>query len=199
MKFSVIIPCFHSEEFVGRAIESVKAQLFQDYELLIVCESEDPASIEAVRKCGVEPIIGVFHSAGASRNAGLDRASGDYILFLDSDDWFMGPDCFTVLDQFTRLRPDILTCGFIFGEHGYTSALGNRGSMYPNVWSRAWRRAYLEKYHIRFPEKSWAEDVEFTQEAFAHQPEHRITDLPFVHYTYPRCGSLTAEKESDNG
>lgn len=199
MKFSVIIPCYHSEEFVGDAIKSVQAQLFHDYELLVICESDDQASIDAVRACNVEPILGSFHSAGASRNAGLDHAKGDFILFLDSDDWFMGPDCFTVLDQFTRFRPDIMTCGFIYGERGYTSACGNGGNMYPNVWSRVWKRAYLEKHHIRFPETSWAEDVAFVQEAFSHQPEHTITDLPFVHYTYPRSGSLTAEKESGNG
>lgn len=198
MKFSVIIPCYHSEEFVGKAIESVKAQLFQDYELLVICERDDFASIEAVNEYGITPIVGEFHSAGASRNAGLDSARGDFILFLDSDDWFMGPDCFTVLDQFTRLMPDILTCGFIYGEHGYVSATGNNGNMFPNVWSRAWRRAYLEKYNIRFPHSSWAEDVAFVQKAFSHQPEHRITDLPFVHYTYPRSGSLTAEKESEH-
>ena len=199
MKFSVIVPCYHSEQFVGEAIGSVKAQLFQDYELIVVCESDDPASIEAVRACGVEPIIGTYHSAGASRNAGLDAAKGEFILFLDSDDWFLGPDCFTVLNQFTQLRPDVMSCGFIYGVHGYTSALGNRGAMYPNVWSRVWRRAFIEKHHIRFPEKSWAEDVAFVEEAFSHKPEHRITDLPFVHYTYPRGGSLTAEKESENG
>ena len=199
MKFSVIIPCYHSEEFVGKAIESVKAQLFQDYEMLVMCESDDQASIEAVKACGVDPVVGDFHSSGAARNAGIDRAAGDFILFLDSDDGFMGPDCFTVLDQFTRLRPDILTCGFIFGVYGYTGALGNRGSMYPNVWSRAWRKAYLDKHNIRFPDTSRDEDVAFVESAFSHQPEHRITDLPFVHYTYPRDGSRMAEKESDKG
>ena len=199
MKFSVIIPCYHSEEFVGEAIKSVKAQLFRDYELLVMCESDDIASIEAVRACGVEPVIGDFHSSGAARNAGIDRAQGYYILFLDSDDWFMGPDCFGILDQFTRINADILTCGFVFGERGYTSALGNRGAMYPNVWSRVWRKAYLDKHNIRFPDTSRDEDVEFVQLAFSFQPEHRITDLPFVHYTYPRAGSRMSEKESENG
>ena len=199
MKFSVIIPCHHSEEFVWKAIESVKTQSFKDYELLVICENEDSKSIEAVRACGVDPIVGVFNSVGASRNAGLDMARGEYILFLDSDDWFMSPDSFAIIDQFTRISLDVLTCGFVFGIHGYTSALGNRGSMYPNVWSRVWRRGFIEKHGIRFPEKSWAEDVEFVQAAFDHNPEHRITDLPFVHYTYPRCGSLTSEKESKNG
>lgn len=199
MKFSVIIPCYHSEEFVGKAIASVKEQLFQDYELLVMCESDDQASIDAVIASGVDPVVGDFRSSGAARNAGLDKACGEYVLFLDSDDWFMGPDCFTVLNQFTRLRLDILTCGFIYGVYGYTSATGNRGSMYPNVWSRAWRREFLNKHNVRFPDTSRDEDVAFVAEAFSHAPEHRITDLPFVHYTYPRDGSRMAEKESENG
>lgn len=198
MKFSVIIPCYHSEEFIATAIKSVKEQLFEDYELLVLCESGDTASIEAVKACGVEPIVDDFGSSGAARNAGIDRAQGEYILFLDSDDWFMGPDCFSILDQFTRIRLDILTCGFIFGVHGYAGPLANRGNMYPNVWSRVWRRQYLIKNKVRFPDSSRDEDVLFVQQAFAYDPEHRVTDLPFVHYTYPREGSRMNEKERES-
>ena len=199
MKFSVIIPCYHSEDFIAEAIKSVQCQLFKDYELLVMCESDDAASIEAVKACGVDPVVGEFRSSGAARNAGIDMAKGTYILFLDSDDWFMGPDCFDILDQFTRIPLDIMTCGFIFGIHGYAGPLANKGCMYPNVWSRVWRRDYLNKHKVRFPDTSRDEDVAFIQDAFSHDPEHRITDLPFVHYTYPREGSRMSEKEQENG
>ena len=69
MKFSVIIPCYHSEDFIAEAIKSVQCQLFKDYELLVMCESDDAASIEAVKACGVDPVVGEFRSSGAARNA----------------------------------------------------------------------------------------------------------------------------------
>ena len=87
IKFSVIIPCYHSEKFIGKAIESVLNQSFTNYELLVMCEKGDTANISAVRDCGIEPIIDDYSSSGAARNAGIDRAEGAYILFLDSDDW----------------------------------------------------------------------------------------------------------------
>ena len=198
VKFSVVIPCYHSEDFIEKAIRSVRDQMYEDYELFILCETDDSASIEAVRRCGEEPVIGDFGSSGAARNAGIDMSKGMYILFLDSDDWYLHPACFSMLDQFTHFAVDILTFGFIFGVHGYRSATGNNGAMFPNVWSRVWRKAFLIKNDIRFPNTSRDEDVVFCQKAFEAHPEHRLTNIPFVYYTYPREGSRMNEKERDS-
>lgn len=197
IKFSVIIPCYHSEDFVSKAIKSVKEQSFTDYELLVMCEKGDDKSIKAVKECGVEPIIDDYGSSGAARNAGIDKAQGEYILFLDSDDWYLHSECFTMLNQFTRLAVDILSFAFIFGIYGYTSTCGNNGAMYPNVWSRVWRKRFLELHDIRFPDVSRDEDVVFCQKAFDANPHHTMTDIPFVYYTYPRDGSRMSEKEKD--
>ena len=196
-KFSVIIPCYHSEEFIGKAIQSVKEQSFSNYELLVMCENGDDKSIEAVRACEVEPYIDDYGSSGAARNAGIEKAQGEYILFLDSDDWYLHSECFAMLNQFTRLAVDILSFAFIFGKYGYTSTRGNNGAMYPNVWSRVWRKAFIDSHDIRFPDTSRDEDVVFCQKAFNSKPLHTMTDIPFVYYTYPREGSRMSEKEQD--
>lgn len=197
VKFSVVIPCYHSEEFIGKAIKSVQEQSFTDYELLVMCEKDDDASINAVRECRVEPYIDDYGSSGAARNAGISIAQGEYILFLDSDDRYLHSECFAMLNQFTRLAVDVLSFAFIFGIYGYTSTCGNNGSMYPNVWSRAWRKAFLDKNDIRFPDSSRDEDVVFCQKAFDARPHHTMTDIPFIYYTYPREGSRMSEKEQD--
>lgn len=198
LKFSVIIPCYHSEDFIEKAIRSVQEQSFKNYELLVMCEKDDYASIGAVRRCGVEPIIDDYGSSGAARNAGIEKAEGAYILFLDSDDWYLHQECFSMLDQFTRLAVDILSFGFIFGIHGFTPVCGNNGAMYPNVWSRVWRKAFLDRNNIRFPNTSRDEDVVFCQKAFGVESAHRMTDIPFIYYTYPREGSRMNERERDN-
>jgi glycosyltransferase involved in cell wall biosynthesis len=198
IKFSVVIPCYHSEDFIEKAIRSVQQQSFTNYELLVMCEQDDEASIEAVRRCGVEPIIDDYGSSGAARNVGIEKAQGAYVLFLDSDDWYLHQECFSMLDQFTRLAVDILSFGFIFGIHGYAPVCGNNGAMYPNVWSRVWRKAFLDKNGIRFPNTSRDEDVVFCQKAFEAPSQHRMTDIPFIYYTYPREGSRMDEKERDS-
>lgn len=196
-KFSVVIPCYHSEEFIGKAIKSVKEQSFTDYELLVMCEKDDDKSIGAVRECGVEPYIDDYGSSGAARNAGIEKSQGEYILFLDSDDWYLHSECFAMLNQFLRFPTDILSFAFIFGKFGYTSVLGNNGHLYPNVWSRAWRKSFIDKHGLRFPEVSRDEDIIFVQDALDKKPEHRKSDIPFVFYTYPREGSRMQEKERD--
>ena len=152
LKFSVIIPCYHSEDFIEKAIQSVQEQSFKNYELLVMCEKDDYASIGAVRRCGVEPIIDDYGSSGAA----------------------------------------------IFGIHGFTPVCGNNGAMYPNVWSRVWRKAFLDRNDIRFPNTSRDEDVVFCQKAFGVESAHRMTDIPFIYYTYPREGSRMNERERDN-
>ena len=199
VKFSVIIPCYHSEDFISKAIKSVRDQSFSNYELFVMCEKDDFKTIGAVRRCGIEPYIDDYGSSGAARNAGISLAEGEYILFLDSDDWYLHSECFAMLNQFTRLAVDILSFAFIFGKYGYTSTCGNNGAMYPNVWSRVWRKAFLDTHNIRFPDSSRDEVVAFCQKAFNAQPNHTLTDIPFIYYTYPREGSRMSEKEQEDG
>ena len=199
VKFSVVIPCYHSEEFIGKAINSVLEQSYTNYELLVMCEQDDEKSIKAVRDCGIEPHIDDYGSSGAARNAGISLAQGEYILFLDSDDWYLHSECFAMLNQFTRLAVDILSFAFIFGIYGYTPTCGNNGAMYPNVWSRVWRKRFLDVHNIRFPDTSRDEDVVFCQKAFNAKPNHTLSDIPFVYYTYPREGSRMSEKEREDG
>ena len=197
IKFSVVIPCYHSEEFIGKAIKSVLDQSFDNYELLVMCEQDDEVTIKAVRDCGIEPHIDDYGSSGAARNAGVSLAQGEYILFLDSDDWYLHSECFAMLNQFTRYAVDVLSFAFIYGKYGYTSTCGNNGAMYPNVWSRAWRKVFLDKNNIRFQDTSRDEDVVFCEKAFGAKPHHTLTDIPFIYYTYPREGSRMSEKEQN--
>ena len=118
VKFSIIIPCYHSEDFVGRAIKSVQDQSFKDYELIVTCEEKDKKTIEAVKKCGVEPVLGNYGCVGLSRNDGMDRAAGEYILFLDSDDWYLHSECLTMLNQVSGGCPDV--CFYIRHSRIYT-------------------------------------------------------------------------------
>ncbi|MEJ7683903.1 MAG: glycosyltransferase [Segetibacter sp.] len=89
---SVIIPCFNSERFVVRAIESVLKQTYKNYEIIVVDNnsSDNTRSIIYDYMNKFPGIITVFHEykkgAPAARNKGLCKAKGEWIQFLDSDD-----------------------------------------------------------------------------------------------------------------
>lgn len=197
VKFSVIIPCYHMQEFVGKAIKSVQDQSFDNYEILVICQKDDDPVINTVREYGIEPYICEYKTLGTARNIGISIAQGEYILFLDCDDWYLHNECFAMLNQFTRLAVDVLSFAFIFGKYGYTPVRGNNGYMYPNVWSRVWSKSFLDKNDIRFPDSSKEEDVPFTEKAFTCNPHHTMTDVPFIYYNYPREGSIMNEIEKE--
>ena len=89
--FSVVIPAYNSGDFVARAIESVAAQRCADCEIVVVDDGSTDNTVEVVRSFGsrVSLVQQPNQGPGAARNAGIARAAGEYVVFLDSDDlWF---------------------------------------------------------------------------------------------------------------
>lgn len=92
LKISVIVPVYNVEQYLPRCIDSILAQTFTDFELLLI---DDGSQDESGRICDEyakkDKRIRVFHSANngasAARNIGLNYAKGKYISFIDSDDW----------------------------------------------------------------------------------------------------------------
>ena len=92
--FSVIVPAHNSAEFIRRGLESIVNQDFDDYELTVVCDActDDTAEVAAeYMGFGDSIIMTDYGRAGLARNEGLDTAIGDWILFMDDDDWFPEP------------------------------------------------------------------------------------------------------------
>lgn len=111
MKFSVIIPIYNSEKYLSECIESVLHQSYQDFELILVNDGSTDRSSEICENyAGTDSRIRVYHQSNAgvstARNEGLKSASGDWILFLDSDDLL---NCHTLnyIHQVISLNGDI--------------------------------------------------------------------------------------------
>ena len=198
MRFSVIIPAHNTAGYIGRAIKSVQAQTFKDYELIVVCDACSDGTEAEVRARGIVPLIIDESSPGAARNVGLDWADGEYILFLDSDDYFCTDQALELIDEQLQQAPlDVLHFGFFHGKV-YAGVQGNRGNLWCNVWCRAWRRELIGD--IRFNvELQTAEDYAFCCQVF-QQPGilSSVLEAPLIQYTYPREGSLTWEAEYGN-
>lgn len=88
---SVILPVYNSQDYIKKAIESTLSQTFRDFELIIVNDGSSDNTLNIINSFTDERIRVINQSnqgPGASRNNALDIARGDYIMFLDSDDWF---------------------------------------------------------------------------------------------------------------
>ncbi|MDH4201267.1 MAG: glycosyltransferase [Phycisphaerae bacterium] len=108
MKISVVIPVYNAEKHIARAIESVLAQTRPAEEIIVVDDGSTDATAEVVRSFGDKVILIQQPNAGVSvaRNKGIERASGDWIAFLDSDDEWL-PEKLKLQSEHLSRNPDL--------------------------------------------------------------------------------------------
>lgn len=135
MKFSIIVPVYNAENYLTACIDSVRAQQFLDWEMILVDDGSVDRSGEMLNSVAEEDSrIHVLHQKNLgqffARQRGIEAAVGNYILFLDSDD-MLEPECLKILDTYIEeIHPDILMyTGQIFNGDIYTGQ--NIGMIYP--------------------------------------------------------------------
>ena len=112
MKVSIIIPAYNAEKYIKRAIDSVKAQTYTDWECIVVDDgSTDLTARIATDETIYNDLIFVYsfernHGISWSRNFGMEHANGDAVFFLDADDW-MEPGCIEYLVSYARNNPEV--------------------------------------------------------------------------------------------
>lgn len=119
---SVIIPTYNRANLVGRAIRSVLAQSYPNFEIIVVDNASCDNTVEVVHSISDRRIKFIRHNINrgpaASRNTGLKNSKGDYITFLDSDDEWLPEKLFCQLDVFKREEERI---GLVF-TNGFNEA-----------------------------------------------------------------------------
>ena len=142
-RFSVIMPLYNKERYLKKAIESVIAQTYRDFELIIIDDGSTDNSLEVVRGLKIEDrrlkILTQSNSGVAvARNNGVAASEGEYMCFLDADDWWES----TFLEEMDRLiaeYPDagIYASNYIYYKPGKTHVALNlsRGYIdYPKAY-----------------------------------------------------------------
>lgn len=89
---SVIIPVYNAEQYVGKCIESVQAQTYTNWQMILVDDGSKDKSLEVCQRYAKnDNRISVIHQKnagpGIARNTGIAKANGDYVVFIDSDDY----------------------------------------------------------------------------------------------------------------
>ena len=87
MRFSIIIPAHNEEKNIRKLLDSIKSQTFTDYEVIVVCDSCEDATESIAKEYGARTLNVDYHTDGLTRNAGIDIAKGEWLLFIDADDW----------------------------------------------------------------------------------------------------------------
>lgn len=173
MKYSVIIPVYNAARTLRRCLDSLVDQSFDDYELLLINDGSTDGSDAICREyANAYPCIRYFpkENGGVSsaRNLGLEQAKGEYILFVDSDD-YVANNYFAVIGQeLARYCPDLLMFGAantggeeqtrITGAYREAEELNiarriaeaMQRYLFSSLWNKGFKRETIERFHLRF-------------------------------------------------
>ncbi|MFE2838063.1 CDP-glycerol glycerophosphotransferase family protein [Streptomyces mirabilis] len=215
-RFSVIVPAYKVQAYLHECLESVLEQSYPDLELIAVddCSPDACGAIIdefAARDSRVRPVrlpgnVGL----GRARNAGLEHATGDYLLFLDGDDTLTPDALRTIADRLKETsEPDVLVYdyartywnGDIVRNH-FAEQLSERGPapfrlddrpgllrVLMVVWNKAYRREFVQRAGLSFP-PGYYEDTPWTYPALISAETIATLDRVCVHYRQRRQGNI---------
>lgn len=203
MKYSIIVPAHNSAGFITKCLDSIQMQTFTDYELIVVCDRCQDNTEEIVRPYADKVLLTDFGNDGPPRQAGVDAADGDWILFLDDDDWWLHEYVLDLINRAITNDIDLLCFGFIFRTLGYASPIrmvNGRKTFWPSVWNKCYKRSFIEDtpFHNVPVVGTQAPDIEWTTRLLQKPFTHLYLDQPLYYYNYMRKGSQTDTKVYGN-
>ena len=135
-----------------------------------------------------------YSTDGLTRNEGIDCASGDYILFVDSDDWLLHEYVLRLLDNkiVAENYPDVIAFSFIIRNYMYANPRGNGGGYWTGAPTKCYKRQFVDT--TRFSGRKIDSDVDFTKEILAKRPRIIEWDMPLYYYNYLREGSYESKR-----
>ena len=191
MKFSIIIPAYNASNHIEKVLSSIAYQSFKNYELIVVCDSCTDNTEAIAKSYGAKTIPVNFHNDGLSRSIGLDNATGDWVLFLDDDDWWLHEFVLEQLNEKLTDDIDILCFAFVWKGIKYCSPKSVGGNLYPAVWNKCWKRSFIGD--TRFPNIYSVSDYRFHLAMMKKNPRLYFWDMPMYYYNYLREGSISYE------
>ncbi len=198
---SVIVPVYNAEKYICTLIDSVLAQSFTDFELLLIDDGSKDSSPQILDKYAVKDRrVRAIHKenggAGSARNMGLDQACGTFIVFADSDDYMFPDNLQTMIDEIGD--HDLLICNMQGGLRDginlcqrqskksweiTANSIDEMADVIPRigyrnyvVWNQMFRRSIIERHYIRF------ENINSEDELFSFTYFSRVSSLKRIDY-----------------
>ncbi|MBQ6839837.1 MAG: glycosyltransferase family 2 protein [Oscillospiraceae bacterium] len=217
MKFSVIVPVYRTGEYLDQCVRSVLSQSCRDLELILVDDcSPDHCGRLCDEYAATDPRVRVIHKPvneglGFARNTGLEAAQGDFILFLDSDDW-LRCEALSRCDALTDA--DILVFGtsFVYEKNGKEEircpeavtadtekekadafAMLTRARIFQFAWNKLYRREFLLQSGVLFEKTPLIEDFLFNIALLPKAQSIRCISDPLHFYRKPTHETLASK------
>lgn len=211
MKVSIIVPVYNCSQYLDKSLRTFLAQTYRDLEILLVNDGSSDNSLEICRRFeSADERITVIHKeksegAGPARNSGMDAAQGDFLMFLDADDWISPNMVEKLVAAIQKTNTDIAICGYDSFVEGITN--GNKeqfcferqvfdtpektktffASWFPDgrvgyLWNKLYRAEFIRENHIRFPDMRRLQDGVFNVAAFNNAHSCCVIEDILYHY-----------------
>ena len=216
-RISVIIPVYNAEKTLPHCIASLYAQTYRNLELLFIndCSKDNSLAVineqitNATNVAGIETKVLIHETnrgVAAARNTGLEAATGDYIYYVDADDWIAPDTLESLVREAEQKEADIVGHEWYLAfeqnerymrQPAFSSpdeALRNMmgGMLRWNLWLFLVRRSLYEKNGIRFIEgMNMGEDMMVMIKLFTCAKNVSFLNKPFYHYVQANANSLT--------
>ena len=199
---SVIVPIYNAENFLPRCIESVLDQTFKNFELLLINDGSKDSSLDICNKY-LEKFpdkIKVFNNknmgCSATRNFGIEKSQGKYLLFIDSDDWIEKDMLEKMYQKGLQEDSDVVITGF-FREDNILNVVSkqvpkntnnpyfwfNTEALIEFVWNKLYRKSIIVENKLIFPINSHAgEDMVFNVLFLVNSKKISILSEELYHY-----------------
>ena len=199
-KLSIIVPVYGVEKYIDKCLNSLVKQSLKEIEVIVVNDGTKDNSQKIVDKYvkkypdKIKSYIKENGGQGSARNYGLKKASGEYIGYVDSDD-FVEKDMYIKLyNKAKENNYDIVVCGNYNVSEDYQNKnidafINNYNTDLENiffgkmaVWNKIYKRDILIKNKLEFKEKVWYEDLAFTLKAIMNSNTFAFIDEPLYDY-----------------
>ncbi len=215
---SVIVPIYNGEKVIRRCIESILNQDYQNIELLLMDDgSKDASPAICDQYAAADSRVRVVHKANSgvsdTRNQALSLAKGDYIQFLDADDWIVPEATRLFVRSMEDNDVDMVVADFyrVVGENTSRKGSIDKSGVYTKleyadcmlvspadfyygvIWNKFFKREIIEKYQLSMDENiRWCEDFIFNMEYILHTEYIYVLKVP-VYYYVKTEGSLVSQ------
>ena len=219
---SVVIPAYNAEETLPSCLESVRKQNWQALQIIVVDDGSTDGTLAYLQRQAVEdPRVEVYHQSNKgvseARNNALSHCRGEYIRFVDSDDWLPSDSIRIMVERALATGCDLVIAGYneVIGPLCTPRNLEDRSdtvpmdlvltrlNIYANsffygvLWNKLFRRSLIEAQQVRFISGvSWGEDFSFVMD-FLHKAVTVSYMREIVYHYNRRVGGLTVKQALD--
>ena len=196
-KVSVIVPIYNVEKYLEKCINSLLSQTLEDIQIILVNDGSKDNSGNIAKECeknNKNRIIYVEKENGGlsdARNYGLKYATGDFIAFLDSDDYIEKNAYEEMYNKAIEENADYVECDFIWEfpnkirvdkQYPYKNKKEMLSFVRVVAWNKLIKRQLITDNNLEFPKGLRYEDVEFTYKLIPFVNRFAYVDKPFIHY-----------------